>query len=100
MSNVTKNTKTSLVMVGFNSDSQEEPEELEEAKSVSGASKIETLKYTDFSKILETDSAYLEELTRKLLRQLNQRLKRRLTTTKKGKIDIRKSIRNNLSSSS
>jgi uncharacterized protein len=97
MSNVTKNTKSSLVMVGFNSDSQEEPEELDEAKSVSGASKIETLKYTDFSKILETDSAYLEELTRKLLRQLNQRLKRRLTTSKKGKIDIRKSIRNNLS---
>ena len=97
-SNLHKNSKSSLVMAGFNPNGyQEEAKDQEEAGSVTGASKIESLKHTDFSKVATMDSEYLDQLTKRLLRQLNHRLKRKLQTSKKGKIDLRKTIRNNLS---
>ena len=97
-SNIRKKSKSSLVMAGFNPNGyQEDPKDQEEASNVTGASKIESLKHTDFSKVSSIDSDYLDQLTERLLRQLNHRLKRKLQTAKKGKIDIRKTIRNNLS---
>jgi len=96
--NVVKKSSASLVMMGFNPNGKNErPVEEEEAKNVTGASKIESLKKTDFSKIAAIDSQYLEELADRLMRQLNHRLKRKLQTEKQGKIDLRKTIRNNLS---
>lgn len=94
--NVTKKANASLVMMGFNPNGKEPEKEEEDAKSISGASNMESLKMTDFSKISMIDNQILDELTEQLLRQLNHRLKRKHQTTKKGKIDIRKSIRNNL----
>ena len=96
-SNIRKKSKSSLVMAGFNPNGyQEDPKDQEEASNVTGASKIESLKHTDFSKVATIDSDYLDQLTERLLRQLNHRLKRKLQTSKKGKIDLRKTIRNNL----
>ncbi|MEM9324117.1 MAG: VWA domain-containing protein [Bacteroidota bacterium] len=95
--NITKKSKSSLVMAGFKPKGAEEPKEMEEASNVTGASKIESLKYTDFSKVAEMDSDFLDELTNKLLQQLNHRLKRKLQQSKRGPIDIRQSIRKNLS---
>jgi uncharacterized protein with von Willebrand factor type A (vWA) domain len=97
-SNVTKNTKASLVMMGLKDDKNKEKPPLEEAKSVSGVSHVDQLKHTDFSKIKAVDLDQLDDLIEKLLKQLNTRLKRRLTHAHKGKIDIRKSIRKNISS--
>ncbi len=96
-SNITKKASASLVMMGFNPNKKENEQEEEEAKNVTGASKIESLKKTDFSKIAAIDNEILERLAEQLLKQLNHRLKRKLEATKKGKIDIRKTIRNNLS---
>jgi uncharacterized protein with von Willebrand factor type A (vWA) domain len=95
-SNVTKKANASLVMMGFNPN-RKEAEKEEEAKNVTGSSRIESLKKTDFSKVAAIDSPLLDEITEKLLHQLNHRLKRKLESTKKGKVDIRKTIRNNLS---
>ena len=96
-SNFSRKTNASIVMMGFDPSNKDKNEDKEEAKQVSGASKQESLKYTDFSKIGEIDNKLLDELADKLLHQLNHRLKRKLTTSKQGTIDIRKTIRNNIS---
>ncbi len=95
--NITKKTKSSLVMAGFKPKGSEEKENTEEASSVTGASKIESLKYTDFSKVAAIDSDFLDQLSHKLLQQLNHRLKRRLQIANKGQVDLRNTIRRNLS---
>lgn len=95
-SNVTKNTNASLVMAGFKPNGDQEGES-EEAKSITGASRIESLKATDFSKVASMDSAYLDDLAERLLRQLNHRMKRKMTETKKGAIDLKRTIRKNMS---
>ena len=97
-SNIAKSTKASLVMAGVRDKNKKEEGPLEGAKSVSGISHIEKLKQTDFSKIKAVDLGPLEDLIEKLLKQLNTRLKHRLIRAKSGKIDIRKSIRKNISS--
>ncbi|MEL6538162.1 MAG: VWA domain-containing protein, partial [Bacteroidota bacterium] len=96
-SNVVKRSNNSLVMMGFKPQGAETPKEEEEAKNVSGASGVESLKFTDFSKVSAIDSQVLDELANKLLKQLNHRLKRKLESTKQGQIDIRRTIRINMS---
>ena len=81
--NIAKRTNASLVMAGFNPNGNQEAKAEEEAKSITGASRIESLKATDFSKVASMDSAYLDELAERLLRQLNHRMKRKMTETKK-----------------
>ena len=96
-SNVTKNSNASLVLMGFQANRSPKEEEQQGTKNVSGASKIEALKKTDFTKISSTDTPLLDEITNQLLKQLNHRLRRRLNSSKKGKVDIRKTMRKNLS---
>lgn len=95
--NIAKRTNASLVMAGFNPNGSQEAKAEEEAKSITGASRIESLKATDFSKVASMDSAYLDELAERLLRQLNHRMKRKMTETKKGTIDLKRTIRKNMS---
>ncbi|MEM8893476.1 MAG: VWA domain-containing protein [Bacteroidota bacterium] len=95
-SNLTKNTKGSVVMMGFG-DSQNEDDQKDDARNVTGANKMESLRRTDFSKVSSIDNKLLDELVEKLLQQMNHRLKRRLRTSKDGKIDLRKTIRKNIS---
>jgi uncharacterized protein len=95
---VEKKTNASLVLVGFNPNGDDKKEDdKEEAKNVTGSSQIEALKSTDFSKVSAIDSPILDRITEQLLKQLNHRLKRKFESSKKGKIDLRKTIRNNLS---
>lgn len=97
-SNIAKRTNSSLVMAGFSpKGSKREAENLEEAKRVTGASKIEALKNTDFSLVNRMDRDFLDALSKQLIRQLNTRLKRKREVAKKGEIDIRKTIRANVS---
>ena len=91
---IVKQTKGSVVMMGAG---EEEENEKEESRNVSGANKTEALRQTDFSKVADIDHELLDELADKLLQQLNHRLKRRLQSSKKGKIDLRRTIRGNLS---
>lgn len=94
-SNITQKTKGSVVMMGFG-DTQEDDQK-EDARNVTGANKMESLRQTDFSKVPSIYDEQLDELVEKLLKQMNHRLKRRLRTSKDGKIDLRKTIRKNIS---
>ena len=67
--NVSKKQKASLVMMGFN-NSEKQVEETEDAKNVSGASRLESLKKTDFSKISKIEGKELDEITNQLLQQI------------------------------
>ena len=91
---IIKQTKGSVVLVG---SGDEEETKKDKAHTVSGANKMESLRKTDFSKVADIDHLLLDELAEKLLLQLNYRLKRRLRASKDGKIDLRKTIRRNLS---
>ena len=94
-SKMTRRSRGSIVMMGFGNTSDQKEQE---AKNVTGANKMEALRKTDFSKISSLDTKLLDELARKLLQQMNVRLKRRLQVSKKGQIDIRRTIRRNLGS--
>ena len=91
---ILKQTKGSVVFVG---SSNNEETKKDESHVVSGANKMEALRKTDFSKVADIDHYLLNELAEKLLLQLNHRLKRRLRASKDGKIDLRKTIRRNIS---
>ena len=94
--NLVKRSNASLVMMGFNPNASNDTVK-DEASTVSGASRIETLKRTDFRMLANIDSRELDDIVEMLLRQLNHRLKRKMRPTKKGRIDLRRSIRTNLS---
>src|SRR5260221_3890528 len=90
-----KPKQRSLVMMvkGNESDAKEE-----EGKNTAGANAIEQLRKTDFSRLSDLDSSYLEKLAMRLWRQMSRRLKKKLmNSTKRGQIDIRQTIRNNIS---
>ncbi|MEJ2004253.1 MAG: VWA domain-containing protein [Cyclobacteriaceae bacterium] len=100
-SNVVKQTNSSLVMMGFNPNGNDKKREDEEdAKNISGASSIENLKQTDFRHISNIENGILDDLIQRLVMQLNHKLKRKTESTKKGKIDLRKTIRRNISTGS
>jgi uncharacterized protein with von Willebrand factor type A (vWA) domain len=66
--------------------------------AVSGASSAEQLKKMDFSAVPRHDQAALEQITLRLLRQMSMRLSRRLQSGQpRGKIDLRRTIRRNIS---
>lgn len=89
-SNLKKKVQGSLVMLG--KGKQEVGKE--EAKRVSGANAVHRLRKTDFSKIEEIDSQFLEEIALKLWKQMSLRLKRKMKRSKrKGDIDLRQTIR-------
>lgn len=93
-SNLQKKSNASLVMMGMG----ESEEGKEESKNVSGANQIARLRKTDFSKIGEIDSAYLETLALRLWQQMSLRLKRKMKkATTKGQIDLRRTIRGSIS---
>ena len=93
-SNLQKKQPASLVMMGFGDDQGKEEEE---ARNVSGANKVERLRQTDFSKVAEVDSDYLEELAMKLWKQMSKRLKRKMKAAQQqGRIDLRQTIRSNM----
>jgi uncharacterized protein len=94
--NLQKQTQRSLVLMGKgdNKDGKEE-----EGKNMWGANATEQLRKTDFSKLSEMDSEYLEKLAMQLWKQMSRRLKKRLkNSVTKGRIDIRQTIRNNIGS--
>lgn len=70
----------------------------EESNDTSGANAQERLQEMDFSRVSFIDAQMLEELAERLLRQMSQRLKRKMKANpKKGAIDVRKTIRQNMS---
>ncbi len=86
----------SLVFMGKGKAGEEKPEE--DTKNVSGANTQERLRKTDFSRVSDIDSAHLERLAMDLWRQMGKRLRRKMkNSTTQGTLDIRQTIRNNIS---
>ncbi len=94
-SNLHKEAKRSLVMINRESSSEENKEE---GQVVSGANSLEQLRKTDFSKVSDIESRELDHLAEELWKQMSKRLRKKYRkSVTKGKIDIRKTIRNNIS---
>jgi len=95
-SNLPKQTQRSIVLLGKGENKSGNEEE---GKNVSGANATEKLRKTDFSKLSEMDSEYLEKLAMNLWKQMSRRLKKKLKSSPiKDMLDLRKTIRNNISS--
>lgn len=92
-SNIAKQSKASLVMLG--EGSAEEDEE-NNARNTSGASTDDALRKTDFSNVEQIDNQRLEQLADELWKQMSLRLKRRTKLGKKGRVDIKNTIRKNM----
>jgi uncharacterized protein len=70
----------------------------DEGKSVMGATVYERLKRADFSQVSQKDLPELEGLSIRLLKQMSLRLSRRLKSMKRrGRLDLRRTIRRNIS---
>ncbi len=93
-SNLKKKSSASLVMMGKGNHE----EGTTDSKNVSGANTMTRLRKTDFSKIEDIDSAYLEELAIQLWQQMSLRLKRKMKNSNtKGRLDLRRTIRSSIS---
>ena len=91
---INKNAVNTAVMLG--TGKSDNSPETAPAKTSSGANSKETLKKTDFSQLDATQSELLDELSEKLIREMSMRLKRRKKKSKRGQVNIGKSIRKNL----
>ncbi len=92
-----KQKTTSLIWMG--ASQQAGQESVKESKEVSGANAQERLRRTDFSKLSEVDADELDKLAQKLYREMNKRLTRRYReTSKSGQLNLRRTIRKNISS--
>lgn len=93
-SNLQKKSQASVVMLG---QGHREDDGEEESKNVSGANAIERLRKTDFSKVSDIESQYLEELAMRLWKQMSLRLKRKMKASKtRGQLDLRRTIRSSI----
>ncbi|MDH3710254.1 MAG: VWA domain-containing protein [Cyclobacteriaceae bacterium] len=92
-----KQKTTSLIWMG--ASQQADQESVKESKEVSGANAQERLRRTDFSKLSEVDAEELDKLAQKLYQEMNKRLTRRYKeTSKSGQLNLRRTIRKNISS--
>jgi uncharacterized protein with von Willebrand factor type A (vWA) domain len=72
--------------------------EQDRAQAVTGASTQERLTKTDFSSFPQGDMAALEQISLRLFEQMSRRLaRRRRSGTSRGQVDLRKTIRRNIS---
>ena len=89
-----RQSPASLIFLGA---SGTESSKENEAQEVTGANTIENLKRTDFSAVQTIDEKALDELAFQLWQQMSLRLKRRKKKKKKGELDLRRSLRKNIS---
>ncbi len=94
-SNLRKQAPASVVMLGKGRNEENQKEE--DSKHVSGANEVERLRKTDFSKLNEMESSWLEEIAMNLWKQMSIRLKRKMKqATGKGRLDLRQTIRRSI----
>ena len=92
--NLQKKSKGSVVMLGRG----KQEADAQESRNTSGANSIERLRRTDFTKLEDIESQFLEQLAMRLWRQMSLRLKRKMKSAKtKGRVDLRNTIRHSIS---
>ena len=93
--NAMKQSNDARLLIGLESDTNSSGEG--DGRLVSGASSEQRLKRVDFSEASSAQMAELERLALRLLRQMSVRLSRRMKIDTEGnRIDIRRSIRRNI----
>jgi uncharacterized protein with von Willebrand factor type A (vWA) domain len=95
-SNANGRKASSLMSAGAGGDASSEAEE-EGSQAATGASTRERVGKADFSTLPQTDVAMLEQIALRLFKQMSRRLARRRRTGSRGQIDLRKTIRRNIS---
>lgn len=93
-SNLKKQTKGTLVMLG---QKNEVNEQIHQTKTTSGANYQEALRKTDFSLISKVDETRLNEISDQLVREMMLRISRKYKKGKQGKVDLNKTIRYGIS---
>jgi uncharacterized protein with von Willebrand factor type A (vWA) domain len=88
--------RASAVLLGFDPSPKAETQEEVEASRVTGVSKMDIFKKVDFRELAQWNSDLIDRLTEQLLQQLNQQLRRKSRISRKGRVDIRRTIRNNI----
>ncbi|HMK23967.1 MAG TPA: hypothetical protein VK466_16655, partial [Terriglobales bacterium] len=95
-SQITRRNTHSMMAAG--SSGEDAPTDQEGAQAVAGASVRERLAKADFSTLPQTDMAALEQIALRLFRQMARRLaRRRRISTARGQVDLRRTIRRNIS---
>ena len=92
--NIIKQSRSAAVMTKLGKS--DESGELEEGKNTSGANAKDTLKSTDFSKLNPEQSELLDEIADQLVKEMSLRIKRKKVKSKKGTINLEKSLRKNI----
>jgi uncharacterized protein len=92
-SRVRGNNPTSLMSTGSGDDVSAEKDG---SQAVTGASARERLAKADFSTLPQNDLATLEQISLRLFRQMSRRLARRRHSGPRGQVDLRKTIRRNI----
>lgn len=92
--NIIKQSQSTAVMTKLGKS--DEVGELEEGKNTSGANAKDTLKSTDFSKLNPEQSELLDEIADQLVKEMSLRIKRKKVKSKKGTINLEKSLRKNI----
>jgi uncharacterized protein with von Willebrand factor type A (vWA) domain len=85
---------TSLMSTGSGDD---DSPERDGGQAVTGASARERLTKADFSTLPQSDMATLEQISLRLSRQMSRRLARRRRIGLRGQVDLRRTIRRNIS---
>lgn len=93
-SNQTKKSPGSVVLLGFGDRTAAEETD---SKNVSGANKVQVLRQTDFSKVAAIDRDRLDAIAERLLEQMSHRMRRKQQQATSGRIDLRRTIRANMS---
>ena len=91
---IVKAPKSVAVMTGHGQSS--EGLDRQETKNMTGANAKETVKKTDFTLLSASETAFLDELSEKLIKEMSLRLKRKKKKSKKGSVHLGQSIRQNL----
>ncbi len=88
-----KKRTSSLVMLGTGDNVQETEHK---SKTTSGAQNMESLRHTDFSIISDIEDPALRMLCDQLVKEMSLRIRRKEKSGKKDRLDIRRTIRNNM----
>ena len=90
-------SQSSLILLG-NGESSDEKGSNTDAKTMSGASTMEKIRKTDFTKLDDIDPDFFNEIAHQLWKQMSFRMKRRMKVGRKGNhIDFSRTIRKSIS---
>ena len=88
--------QSSAILLGEGKISEEDGNNTD-AKTMSGANRMEKIRKTDFNKLENIDSEFFDKIAQQLWKQMSYRMKRRMKAGKKGsRLDFSRTIRKSI----